>query len=858
MKHLKTAILLLLAPGLAYSQSQEVSLKALLPERHFEILDNYCLNCHDAVEEEGGINLEDLSFEISADIKTAETWQKVLAVLNEGEMPPKKKKQLSAQEKTDLLSDLSVEMVKARRILSDSGNKIVLRRLNRREYANTIEDLLGFTPDVSSLPPDSGTGSFDTVGANLFFSSDQFEQYRKTAEKALKAVFGLEEAKQPLHLRGDPEFDFFKMHKDFLVSRLEGRYNGMLFLQSESQKASRPQRESIHAQEHQEIIDVPQARNKLTRQSYEHQAIHYLNNPLNHTGASLTPFKSNMRTVDTPKIPSSAYGSYKLRIRAGAYLDQPEFRRYLEYGFIHAGSRSKTILGQFGVKGTTKNPSTIEIPIVHAPNTPGVYFVQHRDYKEKSSRYSNHQRLQAENGIGFLPAVWVDYIEIEGKQTWPPAAHSFLLERKKKESPIAHAKRSIENFSSGAFRGRAMAPKFLNALVDRYQNKLNTGETEIDVLIDTYALVLSSPSFLYMIESAEEEGNTPLTDRELAVRLSYFLWSCPPDNELLTLADEGKLSNPQVLDKQIDRLLADERSHQFIEAFTHQWLDMPRLDMFEFDSKYHPTFDESTRRSARQEVYSTIDYIIKNELPLQTLLKADFAMLNDVLGLHYEIKDGRSRITGPEFRPVAIPKNKPRGGLLGMAATHIMGSDGQRTSPVERGVWVLRHLLNDPPPPAPANVPMLSRIEETSSARDLQKLHQEEPQCAQCHRKIDPIGYGLEHFDAAGLWRNQEVVKKYNGRTLIEEQVFEILSEGHLSSGETFNGFYELRDAIAGREHDFAKGFTEHLISYALGRPFSFSDEQLAHDICVSAAKQDNRIPAFIHALIHSKAFRTK
>lgn len=860
MNNLYTFILLACTPGLALAQSkpEEVTLQAILPERHFEILDNYCLSCHDSVEEEGGINLEDLSFEISSDIKTAETWQKVLAVLNEGEMPPKKKKQLTAQEKTDLLSDLSVEMVKARRILSDSGNKIVLRRLNRREYANTIEDLLGFVPDVSSLPPDSGTGNFDTIGANLFFSSDQFEQYRRTAENALRAILEIKQVEETLRLRGDPEVQFYRLHKDNLFENYEGKYNALRFLASDSKEAIVSVEKEGRLREKTKVVDEPMAIKKLRFQSTTQQSLDYVSRPENYTGASLIPLRSNIQTVDTPMVPASAFGSYTLRIRAASYKDQPEFRRYLEYGFIPKGSNNKEILGQFGVEGSIEEPSIVEIPLEHPPGRPGVYFVQHRDYKEKSARFTRNQKLFAENGIGVLPAVWVDFIEMEGQQTWPPAAHRFLVNTSQSELAPAKVKSAIFSFANEAFRGRPIAQEFLEALIGRYQNKLDEGVSAFDALVDAYALVLSSPSFLYMLEPAEEEGTTQLTDWELAVRLSYFLWSRPPDKELLALADKGKLSNPRVLSKQINRLLNDERSHQFIEAFTHQWLDMPRLDMFEFDAKYHPTFDESTRRSARQEVYSTIDYIIKNKLPLQTLLKADFAMLNDVLGLHYGITDRTSRITGPEFRPVAIPKDKPRGGMLGMAAVHIMGSDGQRTSPVERGVWVLRHLLNDPPPPAPANVPMLSRIEEISSARDLQKLHQEEPQCAQCHRKIDPIGYGLEHFDAAGLWRTEEVVKKFDGRTLIDEKVFEIQSEGQLPGGETFNDFYELRDAVAGGDKDFAKGFTEHLISYSLGRPFSFSDEQLAHEICESAAGQNNRIPAFIHALIQSKAFQTK
>ena len=184
---------------------------------------------------------------------------------------------------------------------------------------------------------------------------------------------------------------------------------------------------------------------------------------------------------------------------------------------------------------------------------------------------------------------------------------------------------------------------------------------------------------------------------------------------------------------------------------------MARLDMFEFQAEHHPEFDEAIRTSARQEVYAGIQHLIDEQLPLETLLKADFVVIDDVLADYYGIPN----VSGSEFRKVAVPADSVRGGLLGAAATHIMGSDGQRSSPVERGAWVLRHLLNDPPPPPPANVPMLSRLDDKVLAvRELQKAHQEAPQCAQCHRKIDPIGYGLENFTAAGLWRDHEIVVK--------------------------------------------------------------------------------------------------
>ncbi len=200
---------------------------------------------------------------------------------------------------------------------------------------------------------------------------------------------------------------------------------------------------------------------------------------------------------------------------------------------------------------------------------------------------------------------------------------------------------------------------------------------------------MASPSFVYQVEQSNPENGRDLSPDELAVRLSYFLWSAPPDEELLRLAEFGRLSDPAILASQTERLLQDPRSSAFIEGFVHQWLQMERLDMFQFNGVDFPNFDNAVRENARQELFQTFAYLLENELPLDKLLKSDFIVINDLLAGYYEIEG----VEGHEFRKVSVPQNSLRGGLLGTAAVLAMGSDGQRSSPVERGAWVLRHLL---------------------------------------------------------------------------------------------------------------------------------------------------------------------
>ena len=285
-------------------------------------------------------------------------------------------------------------------------------------------------------------------------------------------------------------------------------------------------------------------------------------------------------------------------------------------------------------------------------------------------------------------------------------------------------------------------------------------------------------------------------------------------------------------------MIADPRSEEFVSGFVHQWLHMESLDFFQFDTKLHREFDESVRSSARKEVYESFALLMRDEEEgrLGKLLKSDYVMINGLLGTYYGI-DG---VNGDHFRKVSLPNDSPRGGLLGTAAVLAMGSDGIESSPVERGSWVLRYLLNDPPPPAPANVPQLSRLDDKSlTTRDRLRLHQEEAQCASCHRKIDPIGFCLENFTAAGKWRTQDGHGK---------RAYDIDPSGKFHNGPEFADYFELRDRIAEKENDFARGFTEALIGYGLGRPFGFTDEDLAIEMMTSAKNKKNSVSEFIHA----------
>jgi hypothetical protein len=269
-------------------------------------------------------------------------------------------------------------------------------------------------------------------------------------------------------------------------------------------------------------------------------------------------------------------------------------------------------------------------------------------------------------------------------------------------------------------------------------------------------------------------------------------------------------------------------------------------------------FDDAVKNVARQEVYETFAYLLRENGSLSDLLSADYALLNGLLAEYYGVQG----VVGDVFRRVPLPAGSPRGGLLGMAAISAMGSNGQRTNPVERGAWVLRKLLNEPPPPAPANVPELTRLAgKLLTTRERLQAHQENPQCANCHRKIDPIGFGLENFDATGQWRTTDFYQalKADGEPdPAARKTWTIETAAVLHKGPAFKDYFEMREIIASKREAFARGFCAALIEYALGRPCGFSDEPLVERLVRQAGAKQFATREFVHALVGSKEFLTK
>ena len=593
----------------------------------------------------------------------------------------------------------------------------------------------------------------------------------------------------------------------------------------------------------------------------------YLNDPLTKTGAYLTIHNVHTEELITlpPDQPSgwlktkheveqAEPGEYVLRFHIGAVKGTPKERHFVELGSRQGGPDDYTLMETFQVTGTTEAPQTIEVPVSITAGGPRSFVL--REKRDVKLDFELYQAARKDTKVGPPSALWIDWVEWEGplgggdaQPRIPPVLSSGETD----------ARAVLERFAARAFRGKTPSAAYLDKLTALHQARIAAGDPFDQAIREPLSAILASPGFLYLqeigvnhtISQSGKENVSPspplplsLSKAELSSRLSYFLWSAPPDEALLA----ADLTRPDVLAREVDRLIASPKADEFVSGFVHQWLHLDRLDFFQFDTKQFRDFDESAKAAARREVYETFAHLLRNGGSLSRLLKSDEVHVNGLLATYYGIEG----VSGDEFRPVKVPIDSPRGGLLGMAAVLAMGSNGERTSPVERGTWVLRYLLHNPPPPAPPNVPQLDRLDgKPVSPRERLAAHMEEAQCAQCHRKIDPIGFGLENFNAAGKWREVD----HDPKT---KKDWPIDPAGAFHNGPAFNDYFELRDLIAAREGDFARGFTEALIEYSLGRPYGFTDEDLAADIVARAKEEDYAIRGFIQALVASGAFGKK
>ncbi|NND99101.1 MAG: DUF1592 domain-containing protein [Pirellulaceae bacterium] len=425
-----------------------------------------------------------------------------------------------------------------------------------------------------------------------------------------------------------------------------------------------------------------------------------------------------------------------------------------------------------------------------------------------------------------------------------PASHRHLIFVKPSKSVTVEVATAqvLGRLASRAFRRPATNQEVrrLTELAATVRRDGGSYEESIQVALQA---ILVSPHFLFKVEQPREPDANgqmpPISDYELAVRISYFLWSSMPDDELLLMAHRGELRDRAKLLQKVGRMINDRRSNRFVESFASQWLQLRNLDNVDPDTRIYRTFNDEIRQLMRRETLTFFAGVMRENRPVTTLLDAEFTYLNEPLAKFYGLSDVR----GDEFRRVSLAGTQ-RGGLLTHASVLTVTSNPTRTSPVKRGKWVMDNLLNTPPPPAPADVPELEKSRLVGTLRERMEQHRENPACAACHTVMDPLGFALENFDAVGLWRTRDGADDIN-------------ASGELPDGTKFNGVQDLRQMLStSRREQFVRCLAEKMLIYALGRGTEYYDKCAVDKIVADITPHDYRFAYLIAAIIQSDPFQ--
>ncbi len=801
---LRASVYLVLLILGSIASANEPAHTVTLPEGDLQpFLQTYCVKCHGPKKQKGQVRFDEYSWTIT-DPDQAQRWQDVLDQLNGGDMPPEDEAQPSDAELAAIQETLSDSLLSARQALTDHGGEIKMRRLNRREYAATMYDLFGLKITESLLPEDAESSSFDTVGEEQYFTSVDLKEYLAFARQFLPNA---------LKWSTTPHWRVKTQHKDYgagtlrrtkeVVAKYEERLKGL--------REGKPLEELGFS-------------DKGSAKQYSQQSWIYLGGPKKYLtlpkleqGAYFTGLAyggSNYWNMLDPR------GEYIFRFHGGV-VGQPDLTRQ-HLAINDRGNPPITVR----MRGTVEKPETVEVRFQVGRMGKDAQKLHFREHYPLGSNDFHRKAIQSEDPLKMEPAwaaLWIDWMKMEGPHypETPPKITQLLYpdgvitkERPAMITDGTEVKAFLEKFATEVFRRQAPEPEYIDAVYEVYQNHLAEGKKVVTALVEPLAIILSSPKFLYLTEYVDPESDV-LTDRELAIRLAYYLWSCPPDEALYAAADAGQLSDPKILSQQIDRMLADKKARTLSDGFISQWAEFDRFDAISIDEKVYPKFNGKLRLAAKQEAREFFHTLIKENLPANNLIDSDFVVVNGILADHYGL-DGFDS-TNADFIKMQLPPDSPRGGMMTQAHFLVSGSNGERSSPVIRGAMVLDKLLHDKPPPPPPNVPELDEASETPHTnREMVLLHQERASCATCHKKIDVIGFGLENFDQTGAWRTHERVG---------DQDVPIQPGGTLPDGTEFSDVSSLKQALLNRQDALAKELATSMLTYALGRTASFADQ---------------------------------
>jgi hypothetical protein len=789
-------------------------------------LKTHCIRCHGPKTQKSDRRFDGLGGSIT-DLHQLELWQEIVDQLNLGEMPPPKQKQPGAEEMAKTIGAITQAIATARAELASSGRHTVMRRLNRFEYQQTIGDLLSLNVQAwnpaADFPPDVKVHGFDNNGRELVTSGMLLDHYLGAAEEAVTRAtqFGLRpESKQyaqqtPYYFDGKDKaklpklfhVDRFRFIPDTPYTDMYGRhYRG-------GHIGFRPLYGGV-AQSGMYTIRVKAA--AIDRDHPYGNALDDFRNG--------DPLVLEVATVDREGSVESTGSITTERSEGLAELTSEEPAWFEWTIHIDQGFEPEVRFRN----GTTATKRLVRIISKNASEHPEVApFADMKSGYEKS-----HGLLKVYRG----PKLRIFDIQVEGPHIdqWPPAGHTLMFgDLKVGDLNRSTIPERLRVFAAGAFR-RPLRGDELKPIQRMVASKLDGGMEPLAALQLGFQTILCSPSFIYM-----QEGEGALDGYRLASRLSYFLWSSQPDAQLLAHAKAGRLNDTKVLDAEVDRMLKNPRSERFVNQFVRRWLDWDNIGEMPVSEDFRVYFRDNLESAMAGETKMFFRQILDENLPPKRFLDADYTFVNRELAAHY----GLPPVEGNHLRQVST-EGSVRGGLMTQGSFLTASANGVDTSPVVRGIYALEKVMGYTPPPPPDDVPEIEPdIRGALTVREELAKHRSIATCAECHRKIDPLGFALENFDPIGAWRTQY------GKGLPVD------ASGQLPSGEKFNDIRHLRTLLIERHGQFTRSLTEKLITYAIGRELEIGDRPATDKILAELEEKKGGLRDLIRLVVTSEPF---
>ena len=784
----------------------------------------YCLTCHN--ETQAGRGTVPVAFE-SLDLanvrEDAATWETVVRKMRAGVMPPAGRPRPDAPAHESFVSWVETELDAAAAARPNPGRVQAFHRLNRAEYRNAVRDLLHLDIDVGELlPADDASYGFDNIAGVLRFSPTLMERYLVAAKKVSRVAVG---TPPPF-----PNFHVFRLADDL------------------------PQNDRFEA------LPFGTRGGTLVHYNFPTDGEYAIRVKL---ARQVGTYDRNVPNFHEPQQLEVSLDGERLQVFTMAASVPRELASREERRRINRATLDEDWVVRFQAEAGPR-----DVMVTFLNRTPALLETLIEPYQRPHP--SGGHNWGSRRGV-YLRSVEisgpfpVNETQVSGESAAAPADETDDTPSRRRifvcrptdpsrDDAADCAATIVSNLARRAYR-RPVTDTDVAGLVRSFEEGQAEGGFDAGIEMAIRRLLVS-PEFLFRTESDPPHvaPDTPyrISDLELASRLSFFLWSSVPDDELLDLASRGTLHDPAVLEQQTRRMLADPRSHAIVENFVGQWLFLRNVPALGPDPYKDPDFDESLRRALRRETELFFESITREDRSVVELLNANYTFLNERLARHYDIPF----VYGDHFRRVTLPEGSPRRGLLGQGSILSVTSHPNRTSPVVRGKWILENILGVSPPAPPPDVPELEEPEHVATAvsmRDRMVAHRANPACAASHRMMDPLGLALENFDQAGRWRVVE--ESFDSRSA---SFVPIDTSGALPDGTTFKGATGLQRALVGRSDRFVATLTEKLLTYALGRGLEFYDMPAVRAITRDAASDDHRFSSLVLGIVNSMPFQMR